>query len=288
MIDVKALREYRDAVPWTFAKTMPDSPHEYTLRTKAPGDEAFVRFAQAIRQYGYRRVYKGATYVSLDLDGWYYWTMGAPMEITRLVNRANDADPYHSALHRSDLASLPTSRLPPLQRYDLAEDHARVWDITDGKPPVEYDDCDVLYADIPWGQGHDIFQARNPEARRIAYAEFMEALNALVLSEGKPAFIVAGASHKPWLRAPYATVQSKLNGAPCVVYCYNAAASPCETTVDLLKSLAVRYSRIGDFCAGYGRAGRIFAQAGKAWTLSDNDPRCIQYIAMNAPGWKAP
>ena len=41
-----------------------------------------------IRTYGYIRRYKGYDYTSYDIDGWYYWTMGAPVEETILINRA--------------------------------------------------------------------------------------------------------------------------------------------------------------------------------------------------------
>ena len=65
---------------------MPQNPHWYTLRKENPQDgfEGFVTF---IRENGYREEFQGHWYVKFDLDGWSYWTMGAPLEETILINR---------------------------------------------------------------------------------------------------------------------------------------------------------------------------------------------------------
>ena len=82
------LQEFVRTSPWTFARTMPQIPHEYTLRAKAPDEKLFQRVVLYIRQVGYEANYRLATYIYLDIDGWKYWTMGAPIEDTNLINRA--------------------------------------------------------------------------------------------------------------------------------------------------------------------------------------------------------
>ena len=74
---------------WTFAKTMPLSPHEYVVKTKLSEDEQkeFERFVMFIREHGSKKRYKKSNYVHLDIDGNSYWTMGAPLEITTIINR---------------------------------------------------------------------------------------------------------------------------------------------------------------------------------------------------------
>lgn len=74
---------------WTFAKTMPHSPHEYVVKTKlsAADQSDFERFVLFIRAHGTPKKFKKAKYVHFDLDGWSYWTMGAPLEITTIINR---------------------------------------------------------------------------------------------------------------------------------------------------------------------------------------------------------
>lgn len=82
---------------WTFAKTMPQIPHWYTLRRNAKRDEDFAAFVQEIRFRGIVRQFGSKSFTYFDLDGWTYWTMGAPVEETILINRArlpgNDTPP---------------------------------------------------------------------------------------------------------------------------------------------------------------------------------------------------
>ena len=82
------IRQFVAAHEWTFAKTMPGIPHWYTLRRKALCDADFAAFVQEIRLRGVVRSFGRRPFTYLDLDGWTYWTMGAPVEETILVNRA--------------------------------------------------------------------------------------------------------------------------------------------------------------------------------------------------------
>jgi hypothetical protein len=67
---------------------MPEIPHQYTLRAKAPDEKTFERVLLYIRQAGYKAEFGSATYTYLDIDGWKYWTMGSPLNTTVLINRA--------------------------------------------------------------------------------------------------------------------------------------------------------------------------------------------------------
>ena len=56
--DLKKIKEFIDSVRWKYAYTMPESPHEYTLRERAQEnsqEEIFDFFILYIRKYGYRR-----------------------------------------------------------------------------------------------------------------------------------------------------------------------------------------------------------------------------------------
>jgi hypothetical protein len=86
------LRAFIARSTWTYAKTMPKTPHEYTLREAAPDESLFERVVMHIRRHGYRQVYGRATYTYLDIDGWHYWTMGSPPIETILINRARLQD----------------------------------------------------------------------------------------------------------------------------------------------------------------------------------------------------
>jgi hypothetical protein len=88
-------RTYIAEVRWQFAKTMPQWPHEYTVRKWRPDREReFFAFVELIRRDGivkpwprdaarprYRLTY-------LELDSWEYWSMGAPVPETTVINRA--------------------------------------------------------------------------------------------------------------------------------------------------------------------------------------------------------
>jgi hypothetical protein len=83
----KAAEHFIAQAPWRFAKTMPDQPHEYTMRGEM-ADEDFDWFVRYIRECGYRDKYGGRYYTYLEVDGWRYWTMGAPVDATTIINRA--------------------------------------------------------------------------------------------------------------------------------------------------------------------------------------------------------
>jgi hypothetical protein len=76
-----------DRAPWRFARTMPDEPHEYTIRGETP-DEQFEWFVTYIRSHGYRGHYGGHDYTYLEVGGWRYWTMGASVAATTIINRS--------------------------------------------------------------------------------------------------------------------------------------------------------------------------------------------------------
>ena len=82
---------------WTFAKTMPAPPHEYTQRRHAQLDEEFVEFVEHIRAFGYDESFFSKTYRCFDFDGWKYWTMGFDLLTTIIINRAklNREGPKH-------------------------------------------------------------------------------------------------------------------------------------------------------------------------------------------------
>jgi hypothetical protein len=88
-----ALARLTDAIPgqiWTFAKTMPWIPHEYALRERwndGPG-LTFTEAVEIVRTYGYEDRFGKRTFVYLNIGEWKYWTMGNPIEQTRVLNRA--------------------------------------------------------------------------------------------------------------------------------------------------------------------------------------------------------
>lgn len=83
------LREMIARCEWTFAKTMPFAPHEYIVRDRCPlTDEEFVYFVSMQREHGVKERWGKYNHPYLYIDDYKYWTMGAPMEETTVINRA--------------------------------------------------------------------------------------------------------------------------------------------------------------------------------------------------------
>lgn len=85
--DFERFAHLMQAAPWRFARTMPTNPHHYTLREHWPDDAAFAWAVEFIRQRGYRAQFKGRGYTQIDVNEHFYWSMGAPIPSTILVNR---------------------------------------------------------------------------------------------------------------------------------------------------------------------------------------------------------
>lgn len=67
------------------------NPHAYTLLKTWSDRAAFYESVRFIRQHGFQEVFPptrwGTTYTLLHANGWKYWSMGAPVKDTILINR---------------------------------------------------------------------------------------------------------------------------------------------------------------------------------------------------------
>jgi len=85
---------------WRFARSMPSNPHWYTLKKHWGLASEFEEAVLLIREYGYRVKFGGRHYTEFQCDGFFYWTMGASLHETILINRAkidkNKPHPYDS------------------------------------------------------------------------------------------------------------------------------------------------------------------------------------------------
>jgi hypothetical protein len=84
------LREFIDSSVWSFAKTMPEWPHEYIVRERVD-ENLFVRLVRHIRANGHEGKFYRKSITYYDDGGLVYWTMGAPLEETIIVNRCRRA-----------------------------------------------------------------------------------------------------------------------------------------------------------------------------------------------------
>jgi hypothetical protein len=88
-LDCKKLRSMIDRCGWTFAKSMPFAPHEYIVKDKcALTKEEFEYFVNMQREHGVKERWGRYNNAYLYIDDYKYWTMGAPIEETTVINRA--------------------------------------------------------------------------------------------------------------------------------------------------------------------------------------------------------
>jgi len=97
-----ALREFIDSSQWTFAKTMPEWPHEYIVRERVD-ENLFVQLVRHIRANGYEGKFYRKSITYYDDGGLVYWTMGAPLEETIIINRCRKEDSYEYRLLKGTL-----------------------------------------------------------------------------------------------------------------------------------------------------------------------------------------
>lgn len=103
------LRAFVDATPWTVAKTYAKTwPHEYLVRHHVD-QELFFKFVRHIRENGYQGAFYSKPITHFDEDGKVYWTMGAPIEETTIINRCRQDQSY---AYRLDRVTLPESENP--------------------------------------------------------------------------------------------------------------------------------------------------------------------------------
>jgi len=76
---------------WTYAKTMPECPHEYIVRGKTADDDTYFAMFRAIEERGEWREWKGTIRQYLHPgDGYYYWKMTDEIEESVIINRAEE------------------------------------------------------------------------------------------------------------------------------------------------------------------------------------------------------
>jgi len=88
---------------WVFAKTYAATwPHEYLVRERA--DEGlFIKLVEHIRANGYQGHFYRKEITYYDEDGQVYWTMGAPIEETIIINRCRTEQTYEYRKAHDDL-----------------------------------------------------------------------------------------------------------------------------------------------------------------------------------------
>lgn len=96
------LREFVDSEEWTFAKTMPEWPHEYLVRDRVD-TQLFESLVRHIREHGFSGRFYNIVLTYFAEDGLLYWTMGDPIEETIIINRCKEEESYENRLKNGTL-----------------------------------------------------------------------------------------------------------------------------------------------------------------------------------------
>ena len=98
------IKEFINNTKWTFAKTYADTwPHHYIVRDRVD-EKLFVGMVRHIRRFGYEGRFYKKKITYFDEDGLVYWTMGAPVEETTIINRCTKENTYE---YRLKMRTLP-------------------------------------------------------------------------------------------------------------------------------------------------------------------------------------
>jgi hypothetical protein len=103
------LREFVGSCCWINAKTYALTwPHEYIVRNRVDED-SFIELVKHIRSHGYEGRFYTKRITYFNEDGLVYWTMGAPIEETTIVNRCTIQQTYEYRLEHGTLPTEPQS-----------------------------------------------------------------------------------------------------------------------------------------------------------------------------------
>jgi hypothetical protein len=97
-----ALREFVASVKWTFAKTMPQWPHEYIVRDRID-QNLFEKLVRHIRRNGFEGAFYQETFIYFEEDELLYWTMGNAINETTIINRCRKESSYECRLRNGTL-----------------------------------------------------------------------------------------------------------------------------------------------------------------------------------------
>jgi len=172
----------------------------------------------------------------------------------------------------------------PAFLYGINGNLAFAHNVEEGIPEF-MDDVDVIYAELPWEDGYNLFYEAAGATPKQTYWEFLDKIQEQVREFGKPTLIPCGKKALKYLK-PDSYTMVLLNRKEVCLALWNIEDSWGRiNVVDILHDLATRFNRVGDFACGYGRTGRIFAEHGKQWVLSDINPYCIGFIKDHALEW---
>lgn len=81
------IQEQLERCYWRYARTLSFIPHHYTLRQTWNNQDLFNEIVLSLREHGVEEKFGKKTFLYCYLGNFKYWTMGNPVEITKLINK---------------------------------------------------------------------------------------------------------------------------------------------------------------------------------------------------------
>jgi methylase of polypeptide subunit release factors len=179
---------------------------------------------------------------------------------------------YHSAL------KTPKSSEAPIYFFRKKNSVAFVQNIEEGIP-AKFNQCDIIYSEPAWKHGYTIFLNRAKTTG--SYSEYLDAMVKFITLQNMPVVLILGKEAIKYFPKFDSALDITLNGYKTNVYAWRfdlKALGSITTNENLIESLALQFSCIGDFCCGYGNTGLSFYKKNKDFVMSDLNPQCIGYI----------
>lgn len=155
-------------------------------------------------------------------------------------------------------------------------------DLSKNIPIKAFKCCDVVYSEISWNYGYNIF---NHQATNNAndYSNYLHNVNACIEELQVPSFIVCGKQARNFFTNAKC-IPIKINSAGtningCQLYIWNFDDDILKSIVDtktLLNFLSKKYSCCLDFSCGYGEHLLQF----KDFVACDIDRDCLTYLTI--------
>ena len=190
---------------------------------------------------------------------------------------------YNSAIHNQP----PDGGQLKLTRYESNGCIVIAHNVLDPLP-IEFQQCDILYAEPSWRSGIARFNER--AGIKVDFKEYVNSIREIIINSEVPVVLNWGVNETKQMPVPDMAYMSKLwNISDCTLSIYNTHSEwpKFQSTESLFWWLSQKFECIGDFNCGYGNSGKRFLEQGKKFVMSDYDQQCVGYIAktlMNYEG----
>ena len=139
--------------------------------------------------------------------------------------------------------------------------------------PIQFSQCDFLYAEIPWLSGFKTFNKNKNSLNNRTYNDLANSITNIINTK-KPIYLVLCNALLKKLPNPKNQKNIKLNGDDAIIAWWHTNKEPIgKTTNEICKNFT--YKCMGDFMCGFGQSVFDF---NKDFVASDFDKNCIGVI----------